>query len=357
MTRVVPDGRWARWIALLGLACSAGGPNGPGIPPPPPPPSTPLLTHVRALVAGGSAKKIYVVDFSHPVPIREVWFGREVQGMALSPDNTVLYVALSWPQAAVIGVDVAPLLTSLDPPVERFHVELPVEELTGLAILPDGSALLALGTDFKLYLVDTQDGTVEALPFGEIYGGFRLSDIGVSPDGRLALVAGDSLRIIDVPGRGVIATLDVGRTYGVAFSEDGRVAYLADTDQGTLKVDLEAAAVVARFESEFILSPWQGSSSQPAVQLDRTGSVVMRTVQVSDRLALHDANTGALLGSMPLPSHPSDMELERAGKQVVILSTAFTSAGFVQVVDLESLAVEASVWVDPYAVRLLLYYP
>jgi len=127
--------------------------------------------------------------------------------------------------------------------------------LTALLAAPAaaGTLVVANKSDATVSLVDTASGEVVAtLPTGN-----GPHEVAVSPDGETALVTdygtrgapGSTLTVIDLPGKRVAKTIDLGehtRPHGVAFLPGGaRAAVTAEGSKSLLVVDLEAGKVAA----------------------------------------------------------------------------------------------------------------
>lgn len=114
-----------------------------------------------------------------------------------------------------------------------------------------GTLVVANKAEATASLVDVVSGRVVAtLPTGE-----GPHEVAVSPDGETAVVTdygvrgapGSTLTVIDLPGRKVAKTIDLGehtRPHGVAFLPGGdRIAVTAEGSRSLLVVDLEAGTV------------------------------------------------------------------------------------------------------------------
>lgn len=124
--------------------------------------------------------------------------------------------------------------------------------LVALASNPLAAATLAVANkaEASLSLIDLDSGAVAAtLPTGQ-----GPHEIGVSPDGRLALVtnyggreAGSTLTLVDLAAARVARTIDMGdyrRPHGVVWLDGRRVLVTAEANRALLEVDVETGAVV-----------------------------------------------------------------------------------------------------------------
>ena len=106
-------------------------------------------------------------------------------------------------------------------------------------------------------LIDLDSGDVVAtLPTGE-----GPHEIGISPDGRLALVTnygtrergGNSLTLIDIPGAGVVKTIDLGdyaRPHGVEWLDGHSAAITAEDNKALIVVDVARAKVTQSISTD-----------------------------------------------------------------------------------------------------------
>lgn len=105
-------------------------------------------------------------------------------------------------------------------------------------------------------LIDLENGKVVAtLPTGE-----GPHEVGISPDGRFAMVSnygkrgspGQSLTLIDIPSASVVKTIDLGEyrsPHGVEWLDDARVAVTVEANQALIVVGVETGAVSHAIET------------------------------------------------------------------------------------------------------------
>lgn len=146
--------------------------------------------------------------------------------------------------------------------------------LVAVLVLATGAqgATLAVANkaEATVSLIDLDSGDVVAtLPTGE-----GPHEIGISPDGRLALVTnygtrergGNSLTLIDVPGASVVKTIDLGdyaRPHGIEWLDGQSVAITAEDNKALIVVD------VARDKVTQSISTDQDISHMLALDPDR----------------------------------------------------------------------------------------
>ncbi|WP_406672413.1 cytochrome D1 domain-containing protein [Natronospira sp.] len=178
-------------------------------------------------------------------------------------------------------------------------------------------------------LVDIASGEVRAtLPVGE-----GPHEVGVSPDGRLALVGnygvrntpGSSLTLIDIPSARVVRTIDLGeyrRPHGIVWLGDGRRAVVtAETNKALLVVDTTTGEVVAAVDTD------QEVSHMVAVTPDggrafvtniRSGSVTVVDLETNTRVANIPTGEGAE-GVAVTPDGATVWVTNRAADTVTVL--------------------------------------
>lgn len=152
--------------------------------------------------------------------------------------------------------------------------------------LPDGLLLVANKPDATLRIIEPSTGAELArLPTG-----VGPHEIGVSPDGRLAVVTdygqatpGTTLTVVDVGRREVARTLDLDslrRPHGIRFLDDRHVIVTVEQNQALAIVD------VVDGEVERVLRTGQSGTHMVALSPDRstayTGDIGSGTVTIVD---------------------------------------------------------------------------
>lgn len=122
-----------------------------------------------------------------------------------------------------------------------------------LLLVPGAQAatlVVANKAEATVSLIDLDGGDVVAtLPTGE-----GPHEIGISPDGRFALVTnygtregdGNSLTLVDIPAAAVVKTIDLGdyrRPHGVEWLDEQSAAVTAESNKALIVVDVERAKV------------------------------------------------------------------------------------------------------------------
>jgi YVTN family beta-propeller protein len=220
--------------------------------------------------------------------------------------------------------------------------------LTALLAAPAaaGTLVVANKSDATVSLVDTGSGEVVAtLPTGK-----GPHEVAVSPDGETAVVTdygtrgapGSTLTVIDLPGKRVAKTIDLGehtRPHGVVFLPGGRrVAVTAEGSKSLLVVDLEAGKVeaaiptVAEVSHMVVLSP---GGERAYVANIGSGSATVIDLAAGKKLA--DVATGE--GAEGIAATPHGVWVTNR------------EAGTVTLIDPESLRVTATIASPGFPIR------
>jgi YVTN family beta-propeller protein len=120
-----------------------------------------------------------------------------------------------------------------------------------------GTLVVANKAEASVSLLDHSSGAVVAT----LDTGFGPHEVGISPDGRLALVtnygtrddAGDSLTLLDIPGARVLRTIDLGdykRPHGVEWLDDRRAAVTVEDKRALIVVDTTSGEVLQAVDTD-----------------------------------------------------------------------------------------------------------
>lgn len=143
-------------------------------------------------------------------------------------------------------------------------------------------------------LINLESGEVVAtLPTGE-----GPHEVGISPDGRFAMVSnygrrgspGQSLTLIDIPSASVVKTIDLGEyrsPHGVEWLDGDRVAVTVEANQALILVDVDKAAVSSAIET--------GQQTSHMVALDPARQRAYTSNIGSGSLTVLDIGTGERL--------------------------------------------------------------
>lgn len=114
-----------------------------------------------------------------------------------------------------------------------------------------GTLVVANKAEATVSLIDQSSGDVVA----RLSTGTGPHEVGISPDGRFALVtnygtregAGNSLTLIDIPAANAVKTIDLGEysePHGVEWIDDTRAAITVEANKALIVVDVNSGEVV-----------------------------------------------------------------------------------------------------------------
>lgn len=218
-----------------------------------------LAVSRTGLIYAGSedAGAVIILDPQEPNAVSAIPVGDEPEGVALSPDERFLYVAIEGENKVAV-IDVAG---------RRVITRAPVgQRPRSIAFSPDGSR--AYVTDELQGAVTEMDGrTHEVLRTFTVPGqGAKPMGVAVSPDGSKVYVTtgrGGTLVAIDVASGAVSPPLAVGqRPWGVAISADGRRVFTANGPSNDMTI-VDAATMQVVGKVRLGQRPW-GVLAAPA---------------------------------------------------------------------------------------------
>ncbi len=140
------------------------------------------------------------------------------------------------------------------------------------------------------------------------------TELALSPDGATLYViceGSDSLAVVDVRRRAVIARVRVGRRpKGIALSPDGQTAYVTNEWSDTISlINARTLRVTRNFASGF---------GPAGVALDRAGSTLYVANSVSDDVSLIDSRTGAEIKRLAAGRSPHHLALSPDGETLSV---------------------------------------
>jgi DNA-binding beta-propeller fold protein YncE len=150
-----------------------------------------------------------------------------------------------------------------------------------------GTLVVANKAEATVSLIDQSSGDVVAtLPTGA-----GPHEVGISPDGRYALVTnygtreatGNSLTLIDIPAANAVKTIDLGgysKPHGVEWIDEKRAAVTAEANQALIVVDLDSGDVVQSVGTDQDVSHMV--ALDPALQRAYTTNIGSGSVTILD---------------------------------------------------------------------------
>lgn len=189
--------------------------------------------------------------------------------------------------------------------------EAPVTDPNGRT----GTLLVVNKGDDSVWLLDAADGRrIAALPTGR-----EPHEVAVSRDGRRAVVAdyggpraGNTLTVIDLPGKRVERTVDLGehlRPHGMAWLPDGRrVVVTSEVRRAVVVVDVDAGAVLGAVST--------GEEGTHMLALSADGGRVYTTNVGSGTVSAIDLATMTLVGTGRAGAGPEGFDLSPDGREL-----------------------------------------
>jgi YVTN family beta-propeller protein len=190
----------------------------------------------RVFVTNERGGSLSVIDGATHRVTDTIPLGKRPRGIALSPDGTRLFIALSGSPIGGPGVDES----KLPPPdktadgiaifdVATLKIERVLRSISDpeqLAVSPDGRRLYVASEDSgKLIVLDARSGAVVA----SVDVGGEPEGVAVAPSGTLVAVTseeGNHIALVDLTSMKLRATVPVGeRPRGLSFTRDGKTLF------------------------------------------------------------------------------------------------------------------------------------
>jgi YVTN family beta-propeller protein len=304
----------------------------------------PVAAAERLYVSNEDDGTVTVIDIDRSATLATIPAGKRPRGLALSPDGTRLYVAVSGlpkcpppipdEECAKLPRDrAADGIAIIDTgTLTRTGVAAGVSDPERVAVSRDGRRLFVSEEDAaRLAVLDSRSGRVLAtVPVGREPEGVR-----VSPDGRWILVTSEEenlVTIVDAKSYAVAGRASVGkRPRDIGIAPDGHFAYVSgEADASVWRIALPSGARAMRLLELHAGARPMGIALDAArgrlyVSTGRAGTVAA--------IALPGAN---LLGEAACGGRPWGIALGGGGTR---LYSADGPAGEVAVVDTTTLAV------------------
>ena len=269
--------------------------------------------------AGRDNRRLYVIDRATRTILQDIDRGEAYYGMALAPDGSRLYASNGVPGGIeVFDVDVDGMVTSAG--------EVPVVGWTaGMALTPDGATLYVASFDAnRITEIDTATMTI----VDTIQPGFPVWDVLLLP-GRNELwatdFAGEELAIYDLTQDAVADTLTLTSSPSMMATnqDESRVFVSVSGADNLVAIDTTTRTVVQSVvvaEDDFVDAMGQPlpHSNVGSLWFD-AGSNRLYAARGSDSaVAVLDADTLELLGSIPTSWYPAAIALDDTGTELVV---------------------------------------
>ena len=219
-----------------------------------------------------------------------------------------------------------------------------------LFIVPAAQAatlVVANKAEATVSLINLGDGAVVAtLPAGE-----GPHEVGISPDGRFALVTtygtrendGNSLTLIDIPAAKVVSTIDLGdyrRPHGVEWLDNKQAVVTAETNKALIVVDVEREKVVQSIGTD------QEVSHMVALDADR-GRAYTANIG-SGSISVLDLGTGARASNIATGEGAEGIAVSASGKHIWVTNRA---ADTLTILDADSLEQAGEIASEGFPIR------
>ena len=322
------------FIGDTAASMPAGEPNGGPV-------SATAASHIY--VSNERSGELSVIDATTHEIVATVALGKRPRGMQVSPDGSVLYVALSGSPIDEPGVD-AGAAPSADKQADGIGVvDLHAHKLVRVLHGVSDPEQLVVGADGRrLYVASEDTGTTAVLDASDgrllstLTVGYRPEGIALSPNGRWVYVASedeDELTVIDTYDDSVVGAIDVGaRPRNVLFSPHEPVAYVACADGATIDViDTRKHRVAGRIRIP-------GEDAAPmGMALSADGSTLYVATGRGGMLVAIDTATQTARAAIEIGARPWGVTISADGKR---LYSANGPSNDVSVVDLDSMTVQ-----------------
>src|SRR2546423_2072211 len=245
--------------------------------------------------------------------VSTIQVGARARGIHLSPDNSHLFVALSYPTNSRRGEDkIAEIDVASGSVIAKYDAGTDPENFI---ISADGA---------RLYIANEDAGTASVTDMktnhvvATMVVGFEPEGVALSPDGRWIYVTSETnsmVSVIDAQSNKVIKTFLVdARPREAAFSPDGAWAYVSAENGGTVSVvDVKSHTVVDRIQIP-------GNGEQPAkpkgVVVSPDGKTVYVATGRANSVAVIDAASRKVLAMIAVGERPWGIAITPDGRRL-----------------------------------------
>lgn len=309
--------------------------------------TAPLPTGPRLFVTNEVGNDLTVIDVASATPIATIPVGKRPRGLVLSPDGTLLYVAVSGTPIGGPNVDEDTL-----PPADKKADGIAVVSVKDLKVLrtisggsdPEMVAVSADGT--RLFVANEDTGKASAIDpvdghlIGEVEVGGEPEGVNVRPDGAVVYVTSEednTVTAIDAKTFKPVATIPVGpRPRSTAFLPDNSRAYVPAENAGTISViDARAHKVL-----QTIKLPGDSMVRPMGTVVSPDGKLLFVTTGRGKHLVIVDTATNQQVAQVEAGQRPWGVAVAPDGR------TVFTANGpdnDVSFIDVETRSVKTKV--------------
>lgn len=276
----------------------------------------------RVYVTNESSGDLSILDPATRKELSRVALGKRPRGIMPSPDNRLLYIALSGSPIAAPGVDESSL-----PPADKSADGIAVFDVGSgkvtrvlrgisdpeqIAVSPDGRTLYVASEDTgRVMFMDSRTGAIRAT----LEVGGEPEGLATSPDGKLVYATSEedsTIAVIDALQPQVLARVPVGkRPRTIAFSPSGNRAFVPGENDASISViDVVSSKAVNR-------AAIGGESARPmAALVSPGGQDLFVTTGRGGTLVRLDAATLAPEGQVEVGERPWGAALSPDGRFV-----------------------------------------
>lgn len=280
----------------------------------------------RVYVTNEGSGDLSIIDPVTRAVVGRVALGKRPRGIIASPDQRLLYIALSGSPVAGPGVDESTL-----PPADKAADGIAVFDVgTGkvlrvlrgisdpeqIAVSPDGTTLYVASEDTgRVMFMNATDGAIRAT----LVVGGEPEGLAASPDGKLVYATSEedsTIAVIDARRPRVLARIAVGkRPRSIAFLRSERAFVPGENDASLSVIDVASSKVARR-------TTIAGDTVRPmGVVVSPAGDKVFVTTGRGGKLARFDAATLEAAGEVSVGQRPWGLALSPDG------AAAFTANG------------------------------
>jgi YVTN family beta-propeller protein len=296
-------------------------------------------------VSNETGGDLSVIDVGTQQLVASIPVGKRPRGLRLSPDGSLVFVALSGSPIAGPGVDESTL-----PPADKSADGIGVVSVKDLKLvrtIPAGSdpEQLAITPDGKRLFIANEDvmaATALDIETGQVLGSFKVGEepegVNVRPDGRVVYITseGDNLvSVIDAVNLKLLKSFEVGaRPRSTAFLPDSSRAYVpSETGQAITVVDAQAHRVLQTIKLE------GGPTVRPmGTVVSPDGALLFATTGRGGSVLFIDTKTNKPVGEVAAGERPWGIAVSPDGKTIFTANGPSNDVTFIDVAERKVLA-------------------